>query len=310
MTFRLTVLGSSSALPIVGKYPTACVLNAHEQFFLIDAGEGVQKQLMKYGVSLRRLSHIFITHLHGDHLFGLFGLVSTMGLLGREQALHIYAPAPLEKIMTTGMELFFKDLPFPIVHHTVKTTASEQVFENNAMTVTTIPLKHKVPTCGYLFREKEPQLNVDKEAVKRYSLSIQEILAVKRGEDIIREDGSVIENGAVAYRPYSPRSFAFCSDTAYSEKVASAVKGVNLLYHEATFSDSDRERATQTGHSTARDAATVAMKAGVGKLVIGHFSSRYKEEDLLLSQAKEVFDNTFLGLQGSVFDIEPVNVRF
>ncbi len=308
MNFRLTILGSASALPVVGKYPTACVLNVHEQFFLIDAGEGVQKQLIRYGIPLHKLNNIFITHLHGDHLFGLFGLVSTLGLTGREHPLHIYAPAPLERIMDS-MDPLFSDMPYPIEYHTVDTERCEPIFENKAMTVTAIPLSHRVPACGYLFREKIPPLNVSKDAITELSLTLEEICAAKNGLDIIR-DGKTIPNERIAYRPYEPRSFAFCSDTAYSETVVDAVHGVDLLYHEATFASTEAERAERTGHSTARQAATVASRAGAERLVIGHFSSRYKDNhEMLVQEAREVFPETYPGEQGCVFEIKAKCVR-
>lgn len=304
MTFTLTILGSSSALPSVGKYPSAHVLNAHEQFYLIDAGEGVQVQLKRYGINSLKLRAIFISHLHGDHLFGLFGLISTMGLLGREMHLDIYGPAPLDKILTEHMAFFDQSLPYSIAIHTVPTNKTEKIYENKVMEVYTIPLKHRIPAAGYLFKEKIPALNIKKEMIALHGLSLRDIVAIKRGESITTDAGQRLNPDTLAYLPYSPRSIAYCSDTAYSKKVVEAVKGVDLLYHEATFLNSEAKTAKKTGHSTAAQAATVAKEAGVGKLVMGHFSLRYNGENgLFLKEAKEIFENSLIAVEGQAHTI-------
>lgn len=297
------MLGSASALPVVGEYPTACVINSHEQFFLIDAGEGVQKQLIRYNIPLHKLNRILITHLHGDHVFGLFGLVSTMGLIKREQPLHIYAPAALQELMSS-MGIFFDLLPYKIEYHPIDPCHAETIFENKTLTITTIPMQHSVPACGFLFKEKTPALNVSKAAIANHSLSLHEICAAKRGEDIVRADHT-LPNSMLTYRPYTPRSIAYCTDTAYSDSIVEAVGGVDLLFHEATFSCTDSTRATQTGHSTATDAATTALKANVKRLIIGHFSSRYKGDNTaLLEEARKIFPQTYCAAQGEVFDVK------
>ena len=304
MTFRLTILGSSSALPTAGNYPSAHVLNIREQFFLIDAGEGVQMQLLRNGISLHKINHIFISHLHGDHLYGLWGVISSMGLLGRERVLTIYAPAPFGEILYNHRKYFDRNLPYKIVWREVNTKESEVLMETDVFRVSTIPLKHSVPSAGYLFAEKEPGLNVRREAVAKYGLGIADSVRAKNGEDIILENGDVIMNETITYKPYVPRSFAYCCDTAYSEKVVEAVKGVDLLYHEATFLDEDRELAKCTLHSTAGQAGKVAKKANVKKLIIGHFSVRYKgENERFLTEAKEEFENTFTAEPGKSFDV-------
>ncbi len=304
MTFGIRTLGTVSATPLLGKHTSAHVLNAHEQFYLIDAGEGVQSQLVRYGISPMKINHIFITHCHGDHVYGLFGLLSTMSLMGRKMHLDIYAPEPIEQIMEFHRTFFDKKLSYPITVHVLKNDTSHMIYENRVMTVTTVPLKHKVPTVGFIFREKEPALNVDKEAITKHSLTIAEIATAKRGEDIYRQD-QVISFNEITYRPYCARSIAFISDTSLSKWVIDAVKGVDLLYHEATFLKEDRGLAVSTGHSTTHDAATVAREAGVGRLVLGHFSPRYKGgEKQFEDQAKELFANCIASVEGEFYSVK------
>lgn len=303
MTFSLTVLGSSSALPTRDRFPTAHALNVHERFFLVDCGEGTQLQMRRYGVRFSRLDHIFISHLHGDHFFGIYGLLSTFSLLGRTRDLHIYGVKQLEYILNDHLKYFGKEITYKIVFHEVNPRSNDLVYENKSVTVNVIPLNHRIPCCGYLFREKTPQRCIHKWMIEKYGIGIADIVRIKNGEDYIAEDGEVIPNTKLSYQPYEPRSYAYCSDTKFSEKVAEAVRGVDLLYHESTFADDLKDMAKQTGHSTARDAATVAQKAGVKQLIIGHFSSRYKDLQPLIEQAREVFANTELAEDGRVFDI-------
>lgn len=308
MTFRLTVLGTSSALPTVSKHQTAHVLNVREQFYLLDAGEGVQKGLKKCDVNMMKLNHIFISHLHGDHLFGLFGLLSTMSMLKRERALDIYAPAPIREILEFHCRMFEKGKLYPIIIHELETKTSELIYENNVMTVHTIPLKHTIPSIGYLFREKEPKPNVVPYMIEKYSLSLAEIATAKRGEDIIRESGEIIENSVITYRPFVPRSFAYCLDTGYTPKFIEQIRGVNLLMIDSTFLDSDKTVAGKRGHCTALQAATIAKDAEVGKLLLTHFSTRYntlnkKGEDPFLSEARPIFANTEVAKELENYDI-------
>lgn len=305
MTFKLTILGSSSALPSVNKYPSAHVLNIHGQFFLIDAGEGVQTQLRRYNISLLSINHIFISHLHGDHVYGLFGLISTMGLLGREQCLNIYAPAPIQDIIDNHIKYFDNHLPYTINVHTLKCSMNEPILSNKYLDVYVIPLRHRITSCGFMFKEKPPALNIKKEFIDKYSLSLKDIKMVKEGYDIVLDSGEVLRNEDMSYMPYKPRSFAYCSDTSYSAKVIECVKGVDMLYHESTFLNKDIKIAKTTAHTTALQAAKIAKEASVGKLVLGHFSQRYNGEySLFLDEAKQLFDNSFIASEGVSFEIQ------
>lgn len=308
MTFRLTVLGTSSALPTVSKHQTAHVLNVREQFYLIDAGEGVQVGLKKSDINMMKLNHIFISHLHGDHFFGLYGLLSTMGMLGRERPLEIFAPAPIKEIIDFHCKMFEHGITYEIICHELSTKSSEMIYENKVMTVHTIPLKHTQPTVGFLFSEKEPELNIAPFAIECYNLSIAERVIAKRGEDIVRSNGETIKNSLITYKPYTPRSFAYCLDTAYREKICEQIKEVNLLMHESTFLEEDKKLARKRGHSTATEAATIAKKAEVGKLLLTHFSTRYNTlyrgvEDPFLTEAKKVFENSIIAREYETYDI-------
>ena len=303
MQFTLTILGTSSALPTSSKFPTAHVLNVHERFFLIDCGEGTQMQLRRLGINLSRINHIFISHLHGDHVFGLFGLISTLSLLGRKEDLHIYSFYLLDNILKDHLKYFEPNLPFNVVVHSVDTRLFQQVYSDKNLEVFTIPLEHRVPACGFLFKEKEPGLNIHKELIGYYKIPLAQIHRIKDGENFTCEDGSVVENRILTYRPYVPRSYAFCSDTSFSPAIVQYVKGVDLLYHEATFGNELVEMAKKTGHSTTAQAAEIARLAEVKKLLIGHFSSRYKNTDALLQQAQQIFPHTIAVREGDEFSI-------
>lgn len=303
MKFSLTILGTSSALPTSSKYPTAHVLNIHERFFLIDCGEGTQMQLRRYGINISRINQIFISHLHGDHVFGLFGLISTLNLLGRKDDLHIYSYYQLDEILKGHLSYFDADLGFKVIVHSIDTRKYQQIFSDKIVEVYSIPLDHRVPTCGFLFREKMPDLNIHKEFIAEFRIPLSWIPRIKGGEDFITEDGVIIPNSVMTYRPYNPRSYAFCSDTAYSSTLAEMVKGVDLLYHEATFTDDLADMAKKTGHSTASQAAKVAAAAGVKQLLLGHFSARYKDYSTHLQEAKAVFEKSVILKEGDIFDI-------
>jgi len=268
------------------------LLNADERFFLIDCGEGTQLQLRKYKAKLSRLNHIFITHLHGDHIFGLPGLISSLNLLDRKQDLHIYANAHLEKILTQFLSNFFVKLDFTIVYHPLNANAYELIYEDNKLTVHSFPLRHRIPACGFIFKEKLRMRNIRKDVIQYHKIPIKEIVKIKNGADFVTEEGNTIPNNALTLEPAPVTSYAFCSDTSYSEAIIPFIKDVELLYHEATFSEEDKDKAEMTFHSTASEAATIAKLANAGKLVIGHFSARYKDITPLLEQARRIFPET------------------
>ncbi|MDR1583762.1 MAG: ribonuclease Z [Prevotellaceae bacterium] len=306
MTFLLTVLGSSSALPTENRFPTAHVLNVHERFFLIDCGEGTQMQLKRFGnIKYSKLNEIFISHLHGDHIFGLFGLISSLDLMGRTADLNIYAHNDLKNILDNHLKYFGENMSYRVVFHPVNTYVNEIVYEDSCMTVETIPLKHRIPTCGYLFREKTPQRNINKNLITKYNIPVADIIRIKNGENFKMASGKEIPNEELTYFPYMPRSYAFCSDTMYSDKVAETVKGVDLLYHEATFLDDMKDMAHQTAHSTTVEAGKIALKAGVKRLLIGHFSSRYDSPMLSLFQkeVQSVFPDSDIVREGETYEI-------
>jgi ribonuclease Z len=292
MSFSLTILGSSSALPTSVRYLTAHVLNVRERFFLIDCGEGTQLQLRKYKAKLSHLNHIFISHLHGDHVFGLPGLISTLNLLGRKTDLHIYAHAALQNILQHILNQFIVQLDFQIVYHTLNSSSYQLIYEDDKITIHSFPLVHRIETCGFIFREKLKLRNIRKEYIEYYKIPLREIPNIKRGDDYITDEGIVIPNEKLTIDPIPSKSYAFCSDTMYSESIIPWIQNVDILYHEATFSDDDSVRAQETKHSTASDAARIALKAGAKKLIIGHFSARYKDISPLLEQARKIFPDT------------------
>lgn len=298
---KVTILGCASAKPTANRHPSAQIVNVDEQYYLVDAGEGVQKQMFRYGINPLKLRGIFISHLHGDHVFGVFPLISTLGLYGRRTPLKIFAPRPFGEILESHLRYFDSDLPYEVEWVEVDTTAHRIIFENNSLEVWSIPLRHRVPASGYMFREKMPELNVDKFKIERYGLSIKQIVAAKRGEDIALDDGTVIPNAEITYLPRQPKSYAYCSDTNRSAMVARRVKGADLLYHEATYAAAERRQAKERGHSTSVDAAEIALAAEAKRLIIGHFSSRYKEPSVLLDEARAVFPATDIATEGETY---------
>ena len=304
MSFSVTILGSASAKPTVNRHPSAQAVNIHEQYYLVDAGEGVQRQMFRLGINPLKIKAVFISHLHGDHVMGLFPLLSTMGLYGRRTPLPIYAPAPFGEILDYHLRYFDSQLPYTPEWVPVDTTKHLKIYDSKSLEVWSVPLRHRVPTAGYLFREKEPPLNVRKDKIDMYGLSIAQITAAKRGEDIALDDGTVLANSELTYLPYRGRSYAYLSDTNYSAKAAGLCRGVDLMYHEATYADDERKNARERGHSTAAQAARAALKAEAGRLIIGHYSSRYKDVQVLVDEARAVFPDTWPAVEGETFNIE------
>lgn len=303
MRFSFTSLGNASATPTVDRFPSAHVLNVHERLFLIDCGEGCQIQLKKYGFSLLKIREIFISHIHGDHIFGLLGLFSSMSMMGRRESVDIYAPAGLSPLIKFYSRYFGEESLFEINHIKVKCNEPTLIYENKKVEIFAFPLRHRVECYGYFFKEKSPKLNVHKHLIDHYSLSLYEIARLKEGSDVVRESGEILECKDYTYLPYKARSFAYCSDTAPFEELQSYIKGVSLLYHESTFGSEMESLAKETLHSTAADAARGAKEAGADMLLLGHFSARYKNVTPLIEEARAIFPNSFEAVQGIEFEI-------
>jgi ribonuclease Z len=309
MSFSVTVLGSSSAVPTTKRFPTAQVLNVHERFFLIDCGEGTQMQLRRFSVNMSRINHIFISHLHGDHVFGLYGLFSTYNLLGRKSDLHVFAYRDFEHTLNHFKTQFGQNLTFSIIFHPFTADQPYEIYTDKHMSVQTLPLRHSVPVVGFIFREKARPLNIRKEMITVYKLGIKDIRSIKEGNDHILEDGTSIPNHMLTLPPVQPRSYAFCTDTSVFPSLAKSLAGIDLLYFEATFCDEDKKLAKITNHSTASQAATLAKKAGVGKLLMGHFSNRYKSLKKLVEEATAVFPEAFAVEDGDTWSVPEVQSR-
>ncbi len=290
--FELHILGCGSALPTTRHFPTSQVLNVRDKLFMIDCGEGAQLQFRKSRLKFSRLNHIFISHLHGDHCFGLPGLVSTLNLLGRTADLHVYSPTGLQKVFGPLMEFFNRQMSYQIIYHEFDAGKPATVYEDRSVTVTTIPLRHRMPCSGFLFAEKPGLRHIVRTAVDFYKVPVYELNRIKAGYDYETPDGTIVPNRLLTTSPDVPRTYAYCSDTAYTPAVAEQVKGVDMLFHEATFAGVDGTRAAETFHTTAGQAAQIARMAGVGRLLIGHYSARYDTDDVLLEEALKVFPNT------------------
>jgi ribonuclease Z len=304
---KLTILGSSSALPTSGRYPSAHVLNAHERLFLIDCGEGTQMQLRKTRTRFAKINHIFISHLHGDHVFGLYGLLSTFSLMGRTNPVHLYAPENYDRILKSHLSDFDITLSFEIDFIPLSGKEPVKILDDKYITVTSFPLKHRIPAYGFLFREKIAERNIIKESIEIFNIPQVRIPAIKKGADFISTDGTIIKNAEITLPPPEPLSYAYCSDTKYFKRLASFVKNVTLLYHEATFDMSKNDLAEMTGHSTTIDAAKTARDAGAGTLLIGHFSARYKEVTPLVDEARTIFRETYPAIDGMTLEVGKIS---
>lgn len=300
---KLTILGSSSALPTSERYPSAHVLNAHERLFLIDCGEGTQMQMRKNRIRFGKINHIFISHLHGDHVFGLYGLLSTFSLMGRKSPLNLYAPESYDHILRSHLNDFDIHLDYEINFIPLSGKDPVLILDDKFITVVSFPLQHRVPSFGFLFREKESERKIIKEYIEKFSIPIVRIRSIKKGADFVTGRGEVIKNEELTIPPPPPLSYAYCSDTKYFKRLSSYVKGVSVLYHEATFDKSKNELATLTGHSTSLDAGTVAAEADAGALIIGHFSARYRDINILVEEARSVFPRTYAAIDGKTYDI-------
>lgn len=301
--FKVHILGCGSALPTLQHNASSQIVELREKLFMIDCGEGTQIQLRRSRIHFSKIIAVFISHLHGDHCFGLPGMISTFGMTGRTAPLHIYAPAAFEPILDQTLSFFCQGLEFKVVFHAVDTTQNKVVYEDRSLTIETIPLQHRIDCCGYLFREKPILPHIRRDMIDFYKIPISQINNIKAGADWVTAEGEVIANSRLTTPAEPARSYAYCSDTRYIKTLHELVKGVSTLYHESTYSAEDAERARLYWHSTSQDAAKVARDASVGKLLLGHFSARYNNESQLLDEAKEIFPNSYLTCEGATFDI-------
>ena len=292
--FEVNILGCGSALPTTRHFSSSQVVNIREKLFMVDCGEGAQLQLRRSKLKFTRLNHIFISHLHGDHCFGLLGLISTFGLLGRTAALHIYAHEELQKLLAPHLEFFCKGMTYDVVFHAIDPTKAAIIYDDRSVSVSTIPLKHRIPTCGFLFQEKKTPNHIIRDMVDFYQIPVFELNRIKSGEDYVTPDGVVVPNSRLTTPSAPARSYAYCSDTICLRNILPQIKGVDLLFHEGTFAQCDAARAKETFHTTAQQAAEIARDAEAKQLVIGHFSARYEDESVLLKEAQAVFPNTLL----------------
>lgn len=295
MSTYLTILGFNSAIPTVNSAPTAQFLEMEERAFLIDCGEGTQVQLRKAKARFSKINHIFISHLHGDHCFGLPGLIASFRLLGRETPLHIYGPKGIKEMLETIFRITETHKGFELVYHELESKKSVKIFEDSRIEVFTIPLNHRIYCNGYLFREKVKERHLNMKEIAKYpEIETCDYHNLKLGKDFILNDGYVLKNEVLTKEPSKSVSYAFCSDTRYHESILPIIENVDVLYHEATFLHELKDMADYTGHTTALEAARIARKANVGKLILGHFSNRYHDLNVFTDEAREVFANTFL----------------
>ncbi len=302
MEFSISLLGVNGAVPAFGRFPTSQVVRYGNQAFLLDCGEGAQMQMQRFEIGRGGLNHICISHLHGDHIYGLPGLLTSMALNNRYAPLHIYATIGLEE-MLSALYLSSTHLPYPLFFHVLDTTEKRLVFESKAISIFSFPLYHHLPTCGFLLKEKPRPLNLRKGIVDQLKIPYAKIPAIKEGADWQSDTGQLYKNQELTNAPAPPRSYAFCTDTRYLDSTVEEVAGVDILYHEATFGEEHQEQAVLTRHSTAKEAARVAKKAGVGKLILGHYSARYPNVDHLVAEARTIFPESYAGEEGAKYEI-------
>jgi len=301
--FKLTILGSGSAMPTPERFSSAHVLNVHGHLYLIDCGEGAQIAMKKYNIKMNKIEAIFISHLHGDHYFGLIGLLNSMHLNNRKKELNLYCFKPLDDIIKLQIEAANTQLSYKIKYNYLSEEGLVKLFDSKHVEVFSFPLIHRIPCCGFLFKEKKQSRNIKKEFVKNHNIPKEWFPKILSGQDFIDENGNVFSNNEIVNFQLNPRSYAYCSDTAYDEKVADYCMGVKLLYHEASFADDLEDVAKEKFHSTASQAALIARKSKAETLIIGHFSNRYKDKSLLINQAKQIFESTIEAYDGKVFEL-------
>ncbi len=301
--FKIHILGCGSALPTLKHNASSQLIEMRGKCFMVDCGEGAQMQFRRSHIHFSKLNAIFISHMHGDHCFGLMGLLSTLGMLGRTSKLRIYAPKDYEPLFRQQVEFFMQTMEYEMEMIPVDTEKQQVIYEDHSLTVETVPLQHRVPCCGFIFREKPTLPHIRRDMIDYYGIPVSQINNIKNGADWTNEDGDVIPNARLVQPADSPRSYAYCSDTRFVPGLKEKVKGVTVLYHESTYTAEQEDRAKIYYHSTARQAATIAAGAGVGTLLLGHYSARYNDEQVLLEEAKAVFDHSILSQEGMVFDV-------
>ncbi len=301
--FNVRILGCGSALPTLRHYASSQIVEVRGKAFMVDCGEGTQIQIRKARVHFNKVIAVFISHLHGDHCFGLIGLISTFGMLGRTAPLHIYAPKEFEEILKMQMDFFCRGLEYEVFFHSVDTTKADVVYEDKSIIIKSIPLDHRINCCGYMFSEKPTLPHIRRDMIDFYNIPECFRNNIKNGADWVASDGSVVPNSRLTSPSAPPRSYVYCSDTKYMPALYKLLVGVDLLYHEATYANDNADRADLYYHSTACQAATVALKAQAKKLVLGHFSARYEDEKMILEEARSIFPNTYLANEMEVFDV-------
>lgn len=301
--FKIHILGCGSAHPTLRHFSSAQVVELRGKLMIVDCGEGTQIQLRRSHLKFTSVNQIYISHIHGDHCLGLIGLISTFGMLGRTAPLHVYATSELERLLNDQIAAFCSGLEYPVVFHAIDTSKEAVIYEDRSMTVTTLPLRHRVPCCGFLFREKPTLPHINRKMIDFYNIPISQINNIKNGMDWTTPDGEVIANSRLTLPAEEPRAYAYCSDTIYLPQLHECLKGVTTIYHEATYASDREQNAKKYFHSTARQAAMVARDAGAHQLIIGHYSARYDDETVLLNEARTVFENTHLSDEMKVFDV-------
>ena len=301
--FKIHILGCGSALPTLKHNASSQLIEMRGKCFMVDCGEGAQMQFRRSHIHFSKLNAIFISHMHGDHCFGLMGLLSTLGMLGRTSKLRIYAPKEYESLFRQQVEFFMQTMEYEMEMIPVDTEKQQIIYEDHSLTVETVPLQHRVPCCGFIFREKPTLPHIRRDMIDYYGIPVSQINNIKNGADWTNEDGDVIPNARLVQPADPPRSYAYCSDTRFMPGLKEKVKGVTVLYHESTYTSDQEDRAKIYYHSTARQAATIAAGAGVGTLLLGHYSARYNDEQVLLQEAKAVFENSILSKEGMVFNV-------
>ena len=301
--FKIHILGCGSALPTLKHNASSQLIEMRGKCFMVDCGEGAQMQFRRSHIHFSKLNAIFISHMHGDHCFGLMGLLSTLGMLGRTSKLRIYAPKEYATLFRQQVEFFMQTMEYEMEMIPVDTEKQQIIYEDHSLTVETVPLQHRVPCCGFIFREKPTLPHIRRDMIDYYGIPVSQINNIKNGADWTNEDGDMIPNARLVQPADPPRSYAYCSDTRFVPGLKEKVKGVTVLYHESTYTSDQEDRAKIYYHSTAHQAATIAAGAGVGTLLLGHYSARYNDEQVLLQEAKAVFENSILTQEGMVFNV-------